>query len=65
MTEEFRARHRVGEVDLPAGVVIDPVCGMQVTLGRGAITLQHDGETIGFCAASCRRAYAKEHGVPA
>ncbi|MER6937060.1 hypothetical protein ABTX24_13055 [Nocardioides sp. NPDC127514] len=65
MTEEFRARQSAGEVDLPEGVVIDPVCGMQVTLGRGAITLEHDGETIGFCAASCRRAYAKEHGIPA
>lgn len=64
MTEEFRARHRAAEADLPEGVVIDPMCGMRVTLGRGAITLAHDGMTLGFCAASCRRAYAKEHGLP-
>lgn len=64
MTEEFRAKHRAGEVVLPDGVVIDPMCGMQVTLGRDAITLEHDGEIMGFCAASCRRAYAKEHGLP-
>jgi YHS domain-containing protein len=63
MTEEFRARHSRGAVDLPDGVVIDPMCGMHVTLGRDAITLEHDGETKGFCAASCRRAYAKEHGL--
>lgn len=63
MTEEFRARQREGDVDLPDGVVVDPMCGMHVTLGRDAITLEHAGETLAFCAAPCRSAYAKEHGL--
>lgn len=64
MTEEFRARLRAGEVTVPDGVVLDPVCGMRVRLGRRALTLQHDGRTVGFCAPGCRDAYAREHGLP-
>jgi YHS domain-containing protein len=48
---------------LPDGVVIDPVCGMQVHLGRSAITLESDGRTIGFCATGCRRVYAQDHDI--
>jgi YHS domain-containing protein/phenylpyruvate tautomerase PptA (4-oxalocrotonate tautomerase family) len=64
MSEEFRARYDAGEVDLPDGVVIDPMCGMRVTLGPRAVTLEHDGTTWGFCAQSCRDAYARREGVP-
>lgn len=64
MSEEFRARVDAGEIDLPDGVVIDPMCGMKVKLGRGAITLEHGGTTMGFCAWSCRAAYARREGIP-
>ncbi|GGR50845.1 YHS domain-containing protein [Nocardioides luteus] len=59
MTAEFRAKADAGDVDLPDGVVIDPMCGMKVRLGKGAITLEHDGVTLGFCAMACRDAYVR------
>jgi hypothetical protein len=40
------------------------MCGMRVRLGPSAITLEHDGETKAFCAAACRAAYARQHGLP-
>lgn len=63
MTEEFRARFDAGEVDLPADVVIDPMCGMKVKLRPGAITLEHAGSTLGFCARNCRDAYARRENL--
>jgi hypothetical protein len=63
LTEEFRAEYDAGAVELPEGVVIDPMCGMRVKLGPRAITLEHDGETVGFCAVSCRAAYARREGL--
>lgn len=62
MTEEYRAASRT-TTDLPDGVVIDPICGMRVRLGRDAITLDHDGTTVGFCAIGCRDAYAENEGI--
>src|SRR5690606_32165631 len=64
LTEEFRAGHDAGEVDLPDGVVVDPMCGMRVKLDTTAITLAHDGATLGFCARGCRDAYARRQGIP-
>jgi YHS domain-containing protein len=61
MTEEYRAAPRV-PVEVPDGVVIDPICGMRVRLGPRAITLDHDGTTVGFCATGCRDAYAENEG---
>jgi YHS domain-containing protein len=64
MTAEFRASREPSEsTDLPGGVVIDPMCGMRVRLDAAAFTLEHDGRTLGFCAAACRAAYAREHGL--
>ena len=62
MTEEFRA-HGAAASDLPDGVLIDPICGMQVRLGRSAITLEQDGTTMGFCALGCRDSYARKRGI--
>ncbi|MFD5054111.1 hypothetical protein [Streptomyces tendae] len=64
MTAEYRARTDAAHADLPDGVTVDPMCGMRVRLGRGAVTLEHEGRTMGFCAKSCRAAYAREHGLP-
>ncbi|WP_219943643.1 hypothetical protein [Iamia sp. SCSIO 61187] len=63
MTEEFRAGD-AGEADLPDGLVIDPMCGMKVRLGAHAITLEHEGTTLGFCAKACSAAYARQEGIP-
>lgn len=49
--------------DLPADALVDPVCGMRVHLGRDAITLDHNGRTIGFCASACRDVYAQDHDL--
>jgi YHS domain-containing protein len=62
-------RHLTAEVevpaegDLPNGVAIDPVCGMKVRLGPGAVTLDHNGRTVAFCARGCRDVYAEDHGI--
>lgn len=49
--------------DLPEGVRIDPVCGMRVHLGKGTIRLNHNGQTIAFCATGCRNVYAQDHDI--
>jgi len=63
MTKEFRARAEGAATDLPDGMVIDPMCGMKVRLGKGAITLEQDGAVLGFCAQNCRDAYARREGI--
>jgi xanthine dehydrogenase accessory factor len=39
---------------------IDPVCGMTVAIGPGALTLEHDGTAYYFCCAGCRRAFEND-----
>jgi xanthine dehydrogenase accessory factor len=39
---------------------IDPVCGMTVATGPGALTLEHNGTTYYFCCAGCRRAFEND-----
>lgn len=64
MTEEFRAAQAAGHAQpIPAGMLLDPICGMLVRPGRGSITLDHGGNTVGFCSLGCRDAYAGEHGL--
>jgi hypothetical protein len=63
ITAEFRAKLEAGTADVPDGVTIDPICQMHVKLGPDAITLEHDGQVVGFCATACRAAYAREHGI--
>lgn len=65
LTEDFREALSEGRIEVPDGVLVDPMCGMYVRPGRGAITLEHDGETFAFCAPGCRDAYANLHGIPA
>jgi hypothetical protein len=49
---------------LPDGVFVDPVCGMRVHgTGEHAVTLQHDGATVAFCATGCRDVYAQDHHI--
>ncbi|CAM3031848.1 XdhC family protein [Prescottella defluvii] len=50
-----------GEAENAAALtVIDPVCGMSVTVGEDTPHLQIDGEDYWFCAPGCRRSYEKE-----
>jgi len=62
MTEDFRANLAQGRT-LPEGTVVDPMCGMLVRLGPRAITLDHDGETFGFCAEACRDSYVRRYAA--
>lgn len=58
MTADYRTAHQAGQArPIPEGMLVDPVCGMLVTPGKGAITIEHDGVTWGFCAAACRDAF--------
>ncbi|CAL9653851.1 hypothetical protein [Streptomyces sp. enrichment culture] len=63
MTAEYRVRTDAAEAGLPEGVTVDPMCGMHVRLGQRAVTLEHEGRTLGFCAKNCRAAYARAHGL--
>jgi len=40
---------------------VDPVCGMTVTVEPGALQVEHDGETVYFCAPGCKKTYEREH----
>jgi YHS domain-containing protein len=60
MTEEFRAANAAGHAQpAPDGALVDPVCGMFVRPGRDAITLEHEGVTLGFCSLGCRDAHVR------
>ena len=39
----------------------DPICGMTVTVEPGALQVEHDGETVYFCAPACKKTYEREH----
>lgn len=39
---------------------VDPVCGMEVLAGEGAITLEHEGRQLFFCSSGCRDAFAAD-----
>ena len=39
----------------------DPICGMTVTVEPGALQVEHDGETVYFCAPGCKKTYEREH----
>lgn len=45
---------------LGPGEHMDPVCGMTVEEGVGAITLDHNGTTYYFCSRGCQRAFEKD-----
>jgi YHS domain-containing protein len=49
--------------DLPDGVTVDPVCGMRVEWSTARFTLTHDGVDHAFCAPSCRKVFAEDHGL--
>jgi len=48
----------------PTVTAVDPVCGMEVAVSAGTLSLEVDGERVFFCGLGCRDAYAREHAVP-
>jgi YHS domain-containing protein len=61
MTRGFRDSGELPEA--PEGAAIDPVCGMAVEWAGARFTLTHDGVDHAFCAPSCRKVYAEDHGL--
>jgi hypothetical protein len=51
------------EQSLGDGVYVDPVCGMHVRMGDGAVTLDDHGTLVAFCGTGCRDVYAEDHGL--
>jgi YHS domain-containing protein len=45
---------------LEANEHLDPVCGMTVEEGPGAITYDYNNNTYYFCSNGCRRAFEKD-----
>jgi xanthine dehydrogenase accessory factor len=42
------------------GSAVDPVCGMSVTIGPDALTLEHAGQAYYFCGSGCKAAFASD-----
>ena len=40
--------------------VVDPVCGMDVTVDDGTAAVEHGGETYHFCGQGCADAFAAD-----
>lgn len=63
-------REGAGEADRPAAggaaaegeVATDPVCGMDVEVGRTSHSAEHDGRRYRFCSAGCRRKFEEAPG---
>ena len=39
------------------GIVIDPVCGMEIRPEDAAASEEHDGHTFYFCSEACHRTF--------
>lgn len=59
MTADYRAAVANGvQRPVPDGMLVDPICGMLVRPGPGAIVVDRSGaEQLGFCSEGCREAY--------
>jgi xanthine dehydrogenase accessory factor len=42
-------------------VAVDPICGMSVSVGPDALSIERGGETYYFCAEHCRHAFERQH----
>ena len=58
---EYKPPLRAPSDEAPPEFAVDPICGMTVTVEPSALQVQHDGETVYFCAAACKRTYEAEH----
>jgi xanthine dehydrogenase accessory factor len=47
-----------------AATAVDPICGMTVVVDAGTPSVEHDGGTVYFCSAGCRRQF-EERREPA
>ena len=56
-------RSERGPAPAAALTAVDPVCGMTVVVGADTPSLEHDGESVYFCRAGCRRKFEEERGL--
>ena len=52
--------HHHHHVTAPAGVVTDPVCGMEVDPATTEHVAEHEGVTHHFCSAHCRARFTAD-----
>jgi YHS domain-containing protein len=50
----------MNENTTPAGIAIDPVCGMQVEMATAQHTAEYQGTTYYFCAKGCKLDFEDE-----
>jgi xanthine dehydrogenase accessory factor len=58
------AVRRTGPEATPGGApvtAVDPICGMTVVVAADTPSLEHDGGTVYFCCAGCRRKFEERH----
>jgi YHS domain-containing protein len=53
-------QHEQPAQPLGPGEHMDPVCGMTVEEGPGAITYAYKGTTYYFCSNGCKRSFEKD-----
>jgi xanthine dehydrogenase accessory factor len=58
---DYKPALRAPADEAPPEFAVDPICGMTVTVEPSALQVEHDGETVYFCAAACKRTYEEEH----
>jgi xanthine dehydrogenase accessory factor len=51
---------RVARAGSDEETTVDPVCGMDVTVGEAAATVEHRGETYHFCGQGCADAFGDD-----
>jgi len=59
-TAESERDERGESDDTATATVVDPVCGMDVTVGEETPAVDHEGETYHFCGQGCADAFAAE-----
>jgi xanthine dehydrogenase accessory factor len=60
-SDDYKAPLRAPTDQQAPTFATDPICGMTVTVEPGALQVQHDGETVYFCAPGCKKTYEREH----
>ena len=58
---EYKAPLRAPNDEEAPQFAVDPICGMTVTAEPSTLHVEHDGETVYFCAPACKRAYEEQH----
>jgi xanthine dehydrogenase accessory factor len=61
MVSQYRAQPGPASGPAPATSAVDPICGMEVVVSDGTISLETGEGRVHFCGERCRDAYAEQH----